>query len=296
MLHALLTSMPELYEEDIEELLASDEKVDINGETIPELGEKYRESLVDPTLKDKPADTQYAGKGEESDIGDTLTSNEQPPLYEKPNPIAESMPDSSIKLESLATPASCDVTLVSETPTLHTENNKPDTDDLADSFEDQIKRRRSRVSLTSLLIQTDELYSRFPPSHPDLCLDLIMGPKSVIFTWSETAPISLSDSDAEEIVDKPETVVLHYVDSDPDERSPQKKRQQVDRRRVLLASLLGTRLKRRTVLACVVLVLGVAISMYGTRVGSPNGYLGNRQEVKKLTRWVGGVLLRGWFG
>ncbi|KIY48795.1 hypothetical protein FISHEDRAFT_42625 [Fistulina hepatica ATCC 64428] len=69
------------------------------------------------------------------------------------------------------------------------------------------------VSLSSLLERADALYALYPPSHAALRLPSIMGPQSVVFTWSPTEP--LSDDEAERMVKHPELVVYP---SDDDER------------------------------------------------------------------------------
>jgi TBC1 domain family member 20 len=300
MFHALLTSLPDLYEEEEEEPLSDDEKTEIkekkeDSKILPELEAtgKQRESLVHLTVKEYPADTQLTEKSEGIDIEDTLISNEESPL-DDPSSITEPILDSSPEPESSVTSASYDATLVPETPATNSEGHKLDVGDIEDSFEDQIRRHQARVSLTSLLTQADKLYSRIPPSHPDLRLSSVMGPNSVVFTWSETDPAPLSDSEAEEIVDKPEMVVLPYTD--PEERPPRRNERRVVISRKLRAVLFGkSRLEKRTILAGVVLVLGVVMATYGIRVGPQiTDHRSHRYELRKLVRWVGGLLLGGW--
>ncbi|KAK2467977.1 hypothetical protein APHAL10511_000272 [Amanita phalloides] len=63
------------------------------------------------------------------------------------------------------------------------------------------------IPLPTILSHSDSLLTHFPPSHPSLRLPSIMGPQSVVFTWSETFSDLPSDATAEAMVARPELVV-----------------------------------------------------------------------------------------
>ncbi|KAF8632342.1 hypothetical protein AX15_001926 [Amanita polypyramis BW_CC] len=63
------------------------------------------------------------------------------------------------------------------------------------------------IPLPTILSHADSIYTQYPPSHPLLRLSSIMGPQSVMFTWSETFADLPSDTMAEAMIGKPELVV-----------------------------------------------------------------------------------------
>jgi len=246
----------------------------------------------EPSESDLPPPSPQAVVEDETLVSDTDTviegqlspaEKEKVPLIPEISPPVESN-------TSFLSPASNDETLVSDTPVVKIEEFEPEYAQSTSSF-DEPEQHRPRVSLTSLLLQADELYSRFPPSTPDLCLFSILGPNSVIFTWSES-PLggSLSESEAEAIVDKPETVVLPYVE--PEDQPPEKKEKAVRRRRKLRTIIFGrTRLERRTMLAGAMLVMGIAIAVHGLRPTSD----AHRVDFRRLGRWLMELHLRRLF-
>ncbi|KAF8636972.1 hypothetical protein AX17_003133 [Amanita inopinata Kibby_2008] len=167
------------------------------------------------------------------------------------------------------------------------------------------------IPLPSLLSQADELYKLYPPSHPSLGLSSILGPQSVIFTWSESFAELPSDSTAEAMVGRPELVVYPFIPEDEEEnngeegdqegssseygeksrrnsRRGEKRGKGVRRRRKTLRkpklrkilnmlNTIGgsartgeekglTHVDGRTMVAGAVLVLGVAMAVYGVKV------------------------------
>ncbi|CAA7261139.1 unnamed protein product [Cyclocybe aegerita] len=145
--------------------------------------------------------------------------------------------------------------------------------------------RRPQLDLTDLLKRADELYELYPPSHSGLALSSIMGPQSVVYTWSESPSALPSDNTAEAMVQHPELVVYPHVEpSDTDKESdsfayekggrrgkgkgketggPNKLRGK--RRHRLGKSPFRYMEKRTTVVAGTVLVVGVAMAVYGIR-------------------------------
>ncbi|KAG6838684.1 hypothetical protein C0991_009574, partial [Blastosporella zonata] len=68
--------------------------------------------------------------------------------------------------------------------------------------------------LSSLLTRADELYALCPPTHPSLSLPHIMGPQSVVYTWSESFSSLPTDTEAEAMVSCPGLIVYPYIEDD----------------------------------------------------------------------------------
>ncbi|KAI0659898.1 rab-GTPase-TBC domain-containing protein [Cubamyces menziesii] len=178
---------------------------------------------------------------------------------------------------------------------------------------DNIRPQRPRVSLTALLTHADELFALYPPTHPDVNIASIMGPQSAMLTWSERPSELPDDDEAELMVTKPELVVLPYVESDDgvasDEassyHSPHRKghrgekESEKERRRKKLRKprrLTDIVVQRRTMVAGAVLVLGVAVAVYGLNSGLPGNSGGHHRsgfgrEWRKVGRLLGGALM-----
>lgn len=157
---------------------------------------------------------------------------------------------------------------------------------------------RPQITLTSLLTQADALYETYPPTHPSINLSSIMGPQSVVFTWSETLSEMPDDDEAELMVDKPELIVRPYVDTDEtketdgeDETDDKGKKRRRPRRKLRKRR----RIEKRTVVASAILVLGVAMAVYGMRNRSPwmfqdgHGH-GHGKDWRRIEKWVGAAL------
>ncbi|KAG5640707.1 hypothetical protein DXG03_007476 [Asterophora parasitica] len=173
----------------------------------------------------------------------------------------------------------------------------------------------SEITLISLLTHADELYTLYPPTHPGLSLSSIMGPQSVVYTWSESRSGLPSDNEAEAMVAHPELIVYPYIeleeaggDEDSEwEEKPASRRKQRERVKGNLRKKMtgkfkriqGIRVERRTgtMVAGAVVVLGVAMAVYGVKVrgthvgGGMYGSPGNSREWKKAAGWVGGALV-----
>ena len=155
---------------------------------------------------------------------------------------------------------------------------------------------KARMSLSALLRQADDLLARFPPSHPKLDLDKIMGPRSTVFTWTESFSSLPPDDELEQYVKTPNLVVLPYVD--PVEEAMTKEKEEmrkVGRRKKLLRKGLFARsnVHKKAVFAGAVLALGIAVAVYGIRSPGDAGRGHHRGDLKKLLRYVGGLLLAG---
>jgi hypothetical protein len=168
------------------------------------------------------------------------------------------------------------------------------------------------LTLVDLLRTADELYEQFPPSHSGLKLSSIMGPQSVIYTWSESACALPSDHTAEAMVAHPELIVYPYVEPIHDQKegagdTPEKGgaansgRSAHRKRRKLRKSPFG-QVEKKTMLAGTVIVLGVAMAVYGLRARqAPGGHglfhyaeghahAGGGREWRRLGGWLGGAL------
>ncbi|TFK48917.1 hypothetical protein OE88DRAFT_1663187, partial [Heliocybe sulcata] len=152
--------------------------------------------------------------------------------------------------------------------------------------------RKARVSLTFLLAQADALYSLYPPTHPSLGVKTTLGPYSVVSTWSDVPAQLPDDDEAEAMVLRPELVVLPEPPPSPesDEEKEEKSRRKRRRLRKPLRSVrfAGVVVERRHMVAGAVLVLGVAMAVYGVRAVPDEA---GRHQWRRVGRWVGGVLV-----
>ncbi|KAF9495133.1 hypothetical protein BDN71DRAFT_1448019 [Pleurotus eryngii] len=155
---------------------------------------------------------------------------------------------------------------------------------------------RPRVSLSSLLVAADQLYERYPPSHPDISLTSIMGPQSVVFTWSESPSEMPDDDEAERMVEKPELIVRPYTElyAENEKSEIGRGNEAHHKRRRKRGTFLGGRVEQRTVVAGAVLAIGVAVAMYSVRTRSINGASIGKDGVKDwqvMGMWLGGSLM-----
>ncbi|KAH6918184.1 rab-GTPase-TBC domain-containing protein [Coprinopsis sp. MPI-PUGE-AT-0042] len=175
--------------------------------------------------------------------------------------------------------------------------------------------KKPTISLSSLLIQADDLRERFPPDHPELALDKVMGPQSVIYTWKEpdTTENILDglndtldpDDEAETILLHPELIVYPYdpvseaeqskEDADGDDGDESEEKQGGKRKpRKLLKPRRPLDVKTKTIVTGAVIVLAVAMAAYGIRGGNGGGIFYRLGAVgqghRKNHHWFGGAL------
>jgi len=138
-------------------------------------------------------------------------------------------------------------------------------------------------SLSDLLREADNLYARFPPTDPQLLVNRIFGPQSVLLTWTERAgsapdaqegPEStplITDDEAESMVNTPALIVRpDFVDEDEEEQHPKparRARKPAARPDVTSwewwSSSRGERVPSPvTILAGVVMVVSIGIAVY----------------------------------
>ena len=147
---------------------------------------------------------------------------------------------------------------------------------------------RPRITLTALLTRADELYSLYPPTHNSVAVSSIMGPQSVIFTWSEQTSERLDDDEAESIVTRPELIVRPYADpNDSDTVSPTEKGRPQKMRDPSRSSWIAV--DRRTFIAGAVVVIGIGLAVYGIRTRS-TATQGGSQYGRRLRTWIGRAL------
>ncbi|KAJ7634085.1 rab-GTPase-TBC domain-containing protein [Mycena polygramma] len=139
---------------------------------------------------------------------------------------------------------------------------------------------RSKHTLPDILKMSDALYQAHPPSHPSLQLSSIMGPQSVIFTWSTQLSDMPSNDEAERMVDRLDLIVY----PEPPVVEP-KEKDNVRRRRKRFKKRRGTGSVGLLVGAGLVLGVAVAVSVYGARQGGDP-----TRDWRKMGRWIGRVL------
>ena len=348
MLHSILSSLPNLYEEGVEAepseaevtpetraedmAAAVDDKPEVdtfpNGNHVPESTVGTEEpSIVEPVedalfLTPPPSDIKEevtnqplptkSPPTERESLGDVDVARDL--STPSPGPSTSESDRTTLEGEPLADepPAFSenDTTLIDEpitkvegaepvptsTSTPPSEPEPQDSDPWPDTPGQPAK---ARISLSSLLRQADDLLDRFPPSHPKLDLDKIMGPRSTIFTWTESFSYPPSDDELEQCVKTPHLVVLPYVDpveelSRTKELARELERRGVERRRKLRKSLFArAKVQKRTVFTGAFLALGIAMAMYGIRTPGDAGRGHHRADLKKLFRYIGGLLFAG---
>jgi len=313
MVHSLLSSLPNLVDsddslaklEDIDSKDSFDKEIDDSvSSDQPLLSEELlvgraAEVKKEDTISNSPSSTAL----HQSDVRETTIPN---PLPESCEGDTKSQQTSSAAIEKTSTlPQVSSVKVDDEgsDPLGFTQDH--------DYGADRSWPRPSKIILVDLLHRADELQAEFPSSHPALALSSILGPQSVVFTWSESPSLLPSDTTCEAMVLRPELVVYPYVDPveepskeddwDQDEKIMQKQKRKSRR---LRKSPLG-QVEKKTMLAGAVLVLGVAVAVYGIKSSSEygpahplhsvlenydHGRVGMR-DWRRVGRWVGGAVV-----
>lgn len=321
MMHSLLTSLPDLYEEGEES-----DSSELEPATLVEASPS--EIKAEETESSLPA-------GEEVVKADTLPTPdlETSDLTEDSTDVVEGAPSSSspddLALDPSATVSLTDAVAVDEVapsaePKAEDDNllpseEKPDPASSESSLSEKEPLRRSpspeprphrpRVSLTALLARADALYAQYPPTHPGVAVSSVLGPQSVMLTWSERRVELPSDDDAERMVLNPDLIVLPHIESDDDVasdgdsyragsgRKSQKSEREKRRRKLRKPRRLTDMVvQRKTMVAGAVLVLGVAMAVYGFNAGLPGSGGGHHRsgfgrEFRKVGRFLGGAIV-----
>ncbi|KAI0365803.1 hypothetical protein BV20DRAFT_713880 [Pilatotrama ljubarskyi] len=349
MMHSLLTGLPELYEEDepsspkeecpVDAASASEEKpmAELKTEEAdtpispyaalaasdePASAGDYQSSNVDESREEpsKPyivrtdeaasedrAQDEVETRPAKDDL-DSLPGQDPPsaPTVQPPASVKTEANDASLPRPSMPKPEPSEPVLSEKAPSTRPQSPEPSDPD---------RPPRPRVSLTSLLKHADELYEQYPPTHPGIDVQSIMGPQSVMRTWSERPSELPDDDEAELMVTKPELIVLPYIEPEDDDiasdgessfrHSPREKgrrkkaeREKEKRRRKLRKPrrLTDIVVQRKTMVAGAVLVLGVAMAVYGFNAGLPGTGGGHHRsgfgrEWRKMGRFLGGALV-----
>ncbi len=140
----------------------------------------------------------------------------------------------------------------------------------------------------------DTLFEKYPPTDPAINIYTIMGPQSVMLTWSQHFKDLPSDDEAELMVNNPDLIVLPPPEEPPsetDDSSAKEKDGGKHRRRKLRKPrrVNGMMVQRKAVVASAVLVLGVAMAVYGTGGFRTDGGSRKHKEWKALSRFVGAL-------
>ncbi|KAF4564832.1 hypothetical protein EYR40_011005 [Pleurotus pulmonarius] len=283
MVHSLLSGLPDIYDEDKTNTLA-DVYIPLEGEATAAAAADESDSLeVTPLESDRSSVGEAVSKPPEdssekaSGKGERRSEEEKVDIHPATVPVDEKEPLEEIK------------ELVEELSL----SNDVDTSSTDEAQEPYPRLMRPRVSLSSLLVAADELYEKYPPTHRDISLTSIMGPQSVVFTWSESLSEMPDDDEAERMVEKPELIVRPYTEPHTEKSESRPGREKHKRRRAR-GTFLGGRVEKRTVVAGAVLTIGVAVAVYGVRTRSLNGTSMGKDGVKDwhtMGMWLGGSLM-----
>ncbi|KAJ7180591.1 rab-GTPase-TBC domain-containing protein [Mycena filopes] len=268
MMHSLLSALPEIVEE-------------ISAQDDPSKEEPPSEELLPEIKQDPPDDSALLTEDlgpihtGDSDVAaelpaDLPVSDEAPVV-----PDADAEPVTDPKKEDME-PAISEVEMQLSSPE-PLDSSIEEQDPVPYPTRRKVPRPKT-FTLTEILNMTDSLYQNYPLTHPSLQVSSIMGPQSVVFTWSPRPSDMPSSDEAERMVDQldlivyPEPPVVENKEKSTTARRPKRSK----RRRVTgtVGLLVG---------AGLVLGVAVAVSVYGAR--------GDRaQDWRKLGRLVGGVL------
>ncbi|KAI9062078.1 hypothetical protein FKP32DRAFT_1630189, partial [Trametes sanguinea] len=326
MMHSLLTGLPELYEEEEPVSTSGEHSVKVEDHPAAEVKVEGDQEALQGIDHHAKADANPALEGGT----DAISQSEQ--ALSPPRSTEEAQTDDMVSAAEEAVPdrqseepePKQDVSS-SDTPNTEANSAQPSSDVEANHVDEAtepaaidekaslprttspdpletLRPHRPRVSLTSLLKHADELYAQYPPTHPDVAVSSIMGPQSAMLTWSEHRAELPDDDEAELMVTKPELVVLPYVEPEDedlasDEAKNEREESEKEKRRRKLRKprrLTDIVVQRRTMVAGAVLVLGVAMAVYGYNAGLPGGSGHHRggfgREWRKVGRFLGGAL------
>ncbi|KAJ7591551.1 rab-GTPase-TBC domain-containing protein, partial [Mycena floridula] len=295
MLHSLLSALPDISDEDEEALIKEEEFDEIKAENAKEdVVEVEVEEKVDEKAEVVEAEVEEGVKEEvdeqvkeevEEQVGEEIKEEVEESVkiqdgsldaVTEPHQRKESSASSTFPIHTPPTIPSLPSTL---TPPSRSPSPAPD------------RKPQCTFTLTSLLTESDALYTKYPPTEPALCLSSIMGPQSVIFTWSESAQAMPSDDVAECMVEHPNLIVYPLVEEKPELDTNMGNK---NRKRRKLHKRIRLR-DKKTMVAGAVLVLGVALAVYGIKTGALPDRLtqGGRvsKEWKKIGTWFGGIVI-----
>lgn len=311
MIHSLLSSLPDIYDDD-----AVDAATDLKSESPPPTKIQETESIL-AALEDRLSVKTEGNMNDDFGISGDANSADCSSQADDATLVGESAHSDGAET-TLSSVLEDEPTLVSEVTekTSHTPL-EPSTDTVG-SFQtapesadpegsSQLEEaaaaqsaRRPRTHISTLLEQADELFARYPPMVPSVNLPSIMGPKSVMLTWTEDPTRLPADDEAEMMVLDPQHVVYpapsekegsreEEIEEEKDDRSQRLRR----RRRLRKPRKIGSMvIERKAVVASAVLVLGVAMAVYGLHAipERHHSHTASR-ELRRVGKHMGGVVL-----
>lgn len=337
MVHSLLSGLPDIFEEerddepsiplDVMDAVSRQKEAEVTGDTSLDITpERSAEAPVehglaeaDPTQEplaqdENPLETEFFAEqsiSRDGETDDTLpveqqstadaTADDTTLLLEPPPDSVDSelkAKDKPITVPPMPYRPSSPPPIPSP-PSASPRSVSPETPPVV---------RQPRVSLTHLLRTADNLYETYPPEHSSVAVNTIMGPQSVMFTWSENVNDLPEDDEAERMVLRPELIVLplpdlddtskEHLSSSEDEHGDEKKgKKKEKRKRRRLRKPLPLAVRRKTMVASAVLVLGVAMAVYGTGgfqrggMGLGGDRHGAGREWKTFKHFVGAIVV-----
>lgn len=322
MLHSLLASLPTLYNEE-ESPILSTELTSRKHEEPEDTFVKEEEKIISPSNQETMAALEGATNDSEPD-----NKNKSEELKSKVEAEDEDITKTSNKAVEEAQTSldsnSNDSNVLGGDSLSEALSSKPPSRPPSSLSDASFPRAKApKIFLPALLKETDELLAKFPPTHPSLHVSSIIGPQSVINTWSENPHDLASDEEAEAMVTHPELVVLPFVDPDelaakgsdstgysedsdtgrsPSGRHRRKLRKPRRPHRFGHMRHFGVQLDKKTVLTGAVVALGVAAAVYSMR-GKPGAatagqggvyeYVRGAKAWRKAAQWVSGAVIGG---
>ena len=297
MVHSLLSGLPELLdgEDEPPEIVVAEES---EAEEEPVLLES-EDTLVDEATSSTTISTELAVSAPASVFG---TMADAAPIIEAEGALSVATTDTVDSDATLAdpptpSPPSKDEKVEQDEKQAPPEDEEAEQDEKPEASQPSTRSAspeavvaKPRIQLADLLQRADDLYANFPPADPALGLATLMGPNSMVYTWSEDFDKLPADDDAESMVAKPELIVLPHIDFPPEEEDPAQNEKQQRRRRKGAngGKKRARRIERRVMIAGAVLVLGVSIVIYGMRAGHTRGH-GHGRAWQKLGGALGGA-------
>ncbi|EMD35675.1 hypothetical protein CERSUDRAFT_96787 [Gelatoporia subvermispora B] len=320
MIHSLLTSLPDLYEETDEESKDEDTGAPPKGDgSISQDESSAQQSAPEGANNVPTSDGNVPQDPVERPHDDTMPSSIPNIKVEDEGAADASLESQTIGESDVKTEAPSEA-LFQSAPAIETGDTPPFSEKHEETAPPSPTlsihlTSRPRIPLSSLLRQADDLYTRFPPTHPEVAVSSIMGPQSVMLTWSEDPSELPDDEEAERMVLRPELIVLPHIDQDEevpsdeeDEKSTRsrrrggKDRERRHRRKLRKPRRMGdVVLQRKTMVAGAVLVLGVAMAVYGIQSGGAANIFGVageghrrhqlEKEWRRLSGFIGGAVI-----
>ncbi|KAJ7043532.1 rab-GTPase-TBC domain-containing protein [Mycena alexandri] len=271
MMHSILSALPEIVEENsAEDILTKEEPPSEDS-----LHEIKQDPSDDSDLLTENLNPAHTDKMTAELNGDLSVSQDDPVVPDIAGPLTDIKDEHETDRPSSPT----SVTKIEPSPSEPFDSSIEEPDSVPQSNRRKVSRPKP-YTLTEILNMTDTLYQNHAPTDPSLQVSSIMGPQSVVFTWSTHPSDMPSSEEAERMVDHVELIVYPeppVVESK--EKSTTKRRPKRSKRRK------GTGTVGLLVGAGLVLGVAVAVSVYGARQGGDH-----TRDWRKLGRWVGGVL------